>query len=226
MCILISIFSLSARAADESTNPRGLSEFSLNGLHFAIDNKSGSILRMSTADIGNVLDASPDQAGIVDLAFPIKKFQPLRLASRYSENAGIKISAREATISWENLGASRNFDLPGSVAVSVHLQAAPDEKSVVMTCSIKNQSRLTIPQVMFPDLMGLIPFAGEDDTKFRTAAFEVAPFTLLKPDDETTAFYATGQLHKGDGWIEYKSGKYRSFSEKLVDWLDFGGVNN
>jgi len=171
------------------------------------------------------LDASPRQSSIIDLAYPVKQFEPLRLASRFSENVKIERLEESVTISWENLGASRKFDLPGQISASVRFRAAPDDKSIIMTCIIKNKSDKSIPQVLFPDFMGLLPFDGEANTMFRTAAFEVAPFNILKPVDETVPFYATGLLHKGNGWVEYKSGKYRSFSQKLVDWLDFGGIN-
>lgn len=216
---------MSAPAANQSTKREELTEFSLNGLHFTIDKKTGSILRVSSCEIGTVLETPPDSASIIDLAYPIQKFEPLRLASRYSKNAKVEVSDKEVTISWEKLGASRNFHFPGHVAASIQFKAAPDNKSAILKAIIKNQSQQYIPQVMFPDLMGLLPFAGEDKTQFRTAAFTVAPFEVLKPNPETVPFYATGLLHHGNGWVEYKSGKYRSFSEKLVDWLDFGGIN-
>ncbi len=223
--LLICILNISVLARDELITEGAPFEFSLNGLHFTIDKKTGSILRVYSSEIGTVLETPPDSASIIDLAYPIQKFEPLRLASRYTKNAKIEVSDKEVTISWEKLGASRNFHFPGYVAASIQFKAASDNKSVILKAIINNQSQQTIPQVMFPDLMGLLPFAGEDKTQFRTAAFTVAPFEILKPSIETVPFYATGLLHHGNGWAEYKSGKYRSFSEKLVDWLDFGDVN-
>ena len=208
-----------------SESQKNVFSFRLNGLKISIDENTGSILEIAAPSETIFLDASPNRSSIIDLSYPMKQFEPLRLASRFSENPKIEQSEESVTIPWEKLGASRKFIPHGDVSASVRFRAAPDKHSVIMTCMIKNMSDQSIPQVLFPDLMGLLPFDGEDNTRLRTAAFEVAPFNILKPNDETVPFYATGLLHKGNGWVEYKSGKYRSFSQKLVDWLDFGGVN-
>lgn len=225
ICLFIAILSVFVPAMGASMNAGEVYKFTLNGVHITLDLKTGSILQLYSSEMGTVLEAIPGRASIIDLAYPVKQFEPLRLASRFSENAKIEQSPKSVTISWEKLGASRKIDLEGQVSASVRFRAAEDNRSVIITCVIKNQSAYNIPQVMFPDLLGLVPFVGEDHTHFRTAAFEVAPFNILKPNDETVPFYATGLLHHGNGWVEYKSGKYRSFSEKLVDWFDFGGVN-
>ena len=127
---------------------------------------------------------------------------------------------------WENLAASRPLALNGQVAVTVWFKAAADSHSVIMNCTIENKSDQRIRQVLFPDLVGLLPFAGEKQTHLRSAAFVIEPFELLKADVDMVPFYATGKFHVGNGWVEYKSGRYKSFSQKLVDWLDFGDIQN
>src|SRR6185295_9051685 len=65
----------------------GVVKANLNGLEFIFDAQTGSILHMSYPATGIMLQTTADSAGIVELAFPVKEFEPLRLASRYSKNA-------------------------------------------------------------------------------------------------------------------------------------------
>jgi hypothetical protein len=100
-------------------------EFSLNGLTFVLDARSGSLLKISSPQFGTFLETTPERAGIIDLAYPVAQFQPLRLGARFSENVKIKAEARQVTLEWESLGASRDLALSGKVAVSVRFAAAP-----------------------------------------------------------------------------------------------------
>jgi len=107
----------------------------------------------------------------------------------------------------------------------IFLETTPG-RSVILTCEITNDSGTSIPQVLFPDFAGLIPFAGEQNTRFRLAPFVIEPFEMLKPDPVIVPFYGFGKYERGNGWMEFKSGKYKDFSQKLVDRLDFGDVKN
>ncbi|MFA5816639.1 MAG: hypothetical protein WC865_13575, partial [Bacteroidales bacterium] len=81
MALLVS-FTLPNLAADKVDKTF---EATLNGLHLVIDGNSGSILKMSYPGVGTIMDSKPDQAGMIDLAYPIKEFEVLRLASRFSQ---------------------------------------------------------------------------------------------------------------------------------------------
>src|SRR5436309_1223254 len=97
----------------------------LNGLDISIDETHGDIVKLSYPQVGTILEASADAAGLLDLAYPIKEFVPLRLGSRYSV-AKVVREKEEVTISWEKLSASRgNFTLPeGNVSAEVSIRAA------------------------------------------------------------------------------------------------------
>src|SRR6476620_11222962 len=88
--------------------PPAVVKATLNGLQFVLDAQSGSILSMSYPATDVMLQSSRDSAGIVDLAFPVKEFEPLRLASRFSKNVQITKEDRKITIHWLELGASRS----------------------------------------------------------------------------------------------------------------------
>jgi len=225
--VLVSLFFHSVSfAANGNFRPENRIEFNLNGLQFTVDKNSGSIVRLAFERRAPFLETSSERASILDLAYPCHEFEPLRLASKFSDNAHIETSDQNVTISWNELGASRSLSLSGNVLASVRFEAAADGRSVILSCTIKNNSPLSIRQVFFPDLAGLLPVAGEQHTRMRSALFSVKPFELLKPDEEMVPFYATGKFHVGNGWIEYKSGRYKRFSERLLDWLDFGSLTN
>ena len=200
--------------------------FNLNGVHIELDRETGNIVNLSTEDGCTFLETVPQRASLIDLAFPVPEFEPLRRASRFSEKVRIDWQENGIRVYWENLTASRPLPLNGQVAATVRFQAAPDNHSIILTCTIENKSDQSIRQVLFPDLMGLIPFAGEKQTRFRSAAFVNDPFVILKADPEMVPFYATGPFRAGNGWVEYKSGRYKAFSQKLVDWLDLGGLTD
>src|SRR6476620_6724042 len=162
----IFIFLLSGTHAQQTS---GVVEATLNGFQFVFDEQSGSILRMSYPATGVMLETTPDSAGIVELAFPVKEFEPLRLASRYSNNARITKGKDVITIQWDQLGASRSFArFQGKVNATVTLREEADGKSISMSCSIKNNSDHNVPQVVFPDFSGFVPFCGIEGTEFRT----------------------------------------------------------
>jgi hypothetical protein len=87
--------------------PPDVIKANLNGLEFVFDAESGSILSMSHPATGAMIQTIRDSAGIVDLAYPVTEFEPLRLASRFSKNARITKTKGMVTIHWDELGASR-----------------------------------------------------------------------------------------------------------------------
>ncbi len=206
------LITLTASAATAKT-----CEVTLNGLRISIDAQTGSILELEYPGPGKMLKTSQDYAGLVDLAYPLDKFEPLRRASRYSKNAEICIEKDAVTIHYGDLGASRPFELPGQVAVDVQMKALPDGQSILMTCTVDNQSDLAVPQVLFPDFLGLIPFEGEIWTEFRTCGFMIRPFGALKSLSHGN-FYAM----PGPDTVQYTGGAgYRSM---IGRWLNFGGL--
>lgn len=222
MSIITSALALVAAAAilASSASAAKTVEATLNGLQLSIDADTGSILRMVYPGPGTLLESSPDKASILDAAYPIKQFEPLRLSSRFSKNVRIEKTDDEVTISWERLGASRTFDLPGKVSAVVHLKAAPDHRSIIMSCDIDNQSQTSIRQVIFPDFTGLLPTNGLDGTIFKTGSFGTAPFQdLAISEGRASDQFATDF---GSYSVEYAPGGM--FHSMTMRWCDFGGL--
>lgn len=190
----------------------------LNGLDIVIDGRTGAIRRLVYPGPGTFLDADAAEAGLVDVAYPIEQFEPLRLAARYSAGAAIEKGRDRVVVRLGKLGPSRgNFKVEGEVAAMATLRADPDERSVILTCEIENRSPLPVRQVIFPDLHGLAAVAGADQTILKTCGFSIAPFQSLVVS-ETDRFYADD-----NSTVEYKSGGM--FSTMWGRWLDLGGLN-
>lgn len=188
----------------------------LNGLAITLDPLTGTITKLEHPEAGVLLEVTPDKAGLIDVAWPLKAFEPLRLASRFTQGAEIEPMADGVRIKYSRLGGSRDLPGIGQVGAVVKLREAPDGRSVIFSCTVHNNSDLAIPQVLFPDLLGLRPTAGEATTELKTAAFTRRPFTDMKlgPVD---GFYAT-DANTG----EWESGGL--FNTMIERWWDLGSL--
>ena len=200
--------------------PGAVVKATLNGLEFVFDAESGSILRMAYPAIGILLQTTPDSAGLVDLAYPVKEFEPLRLASRFSKNAQITKARGMVTIHWAELGASRSFThFKGKVSATVIFKEEADGKSISMSCKVENHSEHAVPQVVFPDFFGIVPFAGIEGTEFRTGGTAIKPFVDLVANDRDY-FYA---LDASQRWFHY--GDVFDRSNLIIKWMDIGSLH-
>ncbi len=197
----------------------GTVSVTLNGLDIGIDEQTGGIVRMGYPATGVILDAKPESAGLLDVAYPVQEFVPLRLATRFSK-ARVTREKDALTIVWEPLGPSRTaFRLPdGHVNAQVRFRAAADGRSVILTCRIDNRSSAPVPQVLFPDLRGLRPFAGAAATQLRFAGnYPVLPFMEDPIPPHSAQFYVNS------GWKEYPPST-GTYGINTLRWLDYGGL--
>lgn len=198
--------------------PAGALDLRLNGLEIAIDDATGALLRLSHPEAGLILRAEAQASGLLDVAYPLPSFGPMRLAARYSR-ARVAQEGGGATIWWDSLGPSRSgVALPeGGVTARVTIRPAQDGRSVVLACRIENRSPRPVPQVMFPDLHGLQPLEGLEGTRLRLARGVVEPFSgPVKPAD-SAPFYVER------GWKSYPASSF--YGLHALRWLDFGGYH-
>ncbi|HXW15074.1 MAG TPA: hypothetical protein VEN79_11240 [Terriglobia bacterium] len=194
-------------------------KFRLNGIDLWLDRQTGSIEYLSSPSTGVLLEGTREQSGLLDVANPTSKFTPLRLASRFSQTE-IQHEGENVEIRWQALGPSRSNFAPhdGSVSAQVTIRPAQDGKSLVLSCQIQNHSKAPIPQILFPDLWGLVPFHGIEGTELRFARGVVRPFAIpyRRPD-------AAPPYYENIGWQQYPSeGGY--YTQNALRWLDFGGL--
>lgn len=213
LVLLLALVAAQTRAANV--------EAALNRLKITLDEDTGGIVKLQYDGTGTMLESSPQRAGMIDLAYPVERFEPLRLASRFSRGVKITQTKDSVTVEWERLGASRGFELPGNVSASVSWRAAPDGRSVILTAKVTNHSPRSVRQVVFPDFAGLRPFAGVANTMFRTAGTISPPFLELTKTEERES-----QQYMIDG-ASY-SAKYEAgglFHSMIARWMDFGGLS-
>lgn len=198
--------------------PTAVTRATLNGLEITLDSATGAILRLDYPGPGNLVCADATEAGLVDVAYPLEQFEPLRLAARHSRDAAIEVNPDRVVIRLKRLGPSRDvFPTEGDVAATVTLLADPDGRSLILSCTIENHSARAVRQVIFPELRGLVPIAGSDHTILKTCGFGSAPFReLVVP--EVDQWYA-----ENSSTVEHTSGGM--FSTMWGRWLDLGGLH-
>jgi len=190
----------------------------LNGLEITLDPNSGGLLRLAYPGPGAMLETTASDAGLLELAYPLEQFEPLRLAPRFSHDAQVSVTEGLVTIHWPHLGASRPLKFEGEVAATVRLQAMSDGRSIAMTCEVENKSPKPVPQIIFPDFRGLIATAGHAGTELRTCSFVMRPWERLRTGD-AAEFYADDK-----SYVAYTPGG-ACWSEMIGRWLDVGGLN-
>jgi len=194
----------------------GVCQTTLNGLSVSIDEQTGCLLELSYPSTGVILQAEPDLGGLLDVAYPVEEYIPLRLATRFSKASFVQ-EKDGLRIIWDQLGPSRtHISMPeGKVKAEVKLRAAPDEKSVILTCTIENHSQAQIPQILFPDFWGLKPFNGPEHTKLHLGNKTIKPFSGPVRDRN----YGRFCVGPGSGWYRGTTVKADSNNTRRVDFF-------
>jgi hypothetical protein len=217
--LLVATQAAHAQAATAEAAQDGTYKVRMNGIDLGLDPQTGSIEYLSSPATGMFLEGTPEQSGLLDLAYPTSEFEPLRLATRFSK-AEIERAGDGVQIRWKALGASRSNFAPrdGYVSAQVTIRPAPDGRSLILACEIQNHTQAPIPQTLFPDLWGLVPSHGIEETELRFTRGVVHPFTIPYRRPESAPEY-----YKNVGWQQYSSdaGYYR---QNALRWLDFGGL--
>ena len=210
--LMVVSFAHAAVAAESDTTT-----VRLNGLEISLDSHTGAIRRLEYAGPGTLLEAESTEAGLIDVAYPIEQFEPLRLAARHSRDVVIEPSADRVIIRLGALGTSRdNFKIDGAVAATVTLRASADKRSVILSAELENKSARAVRQLVFPELRGLVATGGPDDTILKTCGFGSAPFReLVVP--QVDQWYAVNS-----STVEHKSGGM--FASMWARWLDLGSL--
>lgn len=219
VCFLLTVPAFSAENETESKPATPVVKTELNGLQIEIDAANGNILKLAYPGPGTLLETTSEKGRMLDLAFPLSDFEPFRLSSKYSTGAKVETSENKVTITWDRLGGSRPFDFPGKVSAMVKLIADPDGKSVVMKCTIHNQTQQALPQVLFPDLFGFLPVAGPSETKLRSGGFARSPFQDIQRLENGAPYYEAGT----SGDIEFACKSIHD-GTMMMRWFDLGNL--
>lgn len=193
----------------------------LNGIEYGFNTQSGCLESIVHPAAGVLLGGTEESAGLIDMAFPLGKFEILRVGSKYSKCATITVSDDKVEIRYENLGQNfPAYTVDGGVKVCVTLREAPDGISVILSAKVENASSNAIRQVLFPDIDGISPKEGADNTFFTSCGFRSKPFYELKAPKygEKIGYWdapsVSGQMLTNGGLC---------FSWMVGRWFDIGG---
>ncbi len=138
--------------------------------------------------------------GLFEMALPLKDCVSHRIRVDQSQAPAISCAGKETVIiKYEKLGSSEGT-FPLKVEIRIN-GGATGEFSLRM--KVSNQTPTTIPQVIFPNLSGLIPVNKPEKTVLVFGRGKLKPFTDLTSPDETVVFYNLHQQRYYDypGWL-------------------------
>lgn len=155
-------------------------QINLNGHKLVLDDLTGGILCLQEKEGAVLIDTCSEHSSMIDLACPLPNYGPLRLASRFSKTANIDVRDHCVHISYDALSPSRqDLNYTGRVSALIKISEHSDGQSLIFEAEIDNQSNYEIPQVLFPDFMGLVAVSDPEHTWFRQGGVKMRPFLEL-----------------------------------------------
>lgn len=79
----------------------------LNGCQLVFARSNGALLALTEPEGHRLIDTTPQLGGLIDVACPLEKFGPFRLATRYSRGCEFELSPNGIVIHYPRLGGSR-----------------------------------------------------------------------------------------------------------------------
>lgn len=191
----------------------------LNGSRLVFSRKNGALLALTEPEGHRLIDTTPQLGGLIDVACPLKKFGPFRLASRFSRGCEFAVGATAVTIRYPRLGGSRDdAGWSGRVSAAVTIAAHADGRSLTFDAAVENHSAVHLPQVLFPDFCGLLPQSGMERTWFRQGGVKMRPFLELNGGSN----FGVNQFWRGTWWEFFEPGNGWWGGTSLGRWSHFG----
>lgn len=162
---------------DTSSNEPRTVAFDLDGSSVELDTNRAAITRVTAA--GYDLVAVEHATSLLRLAIPVEGY-----AAHWVEVGGspsrVERDGGTVRMVFDSV-QSQHADLP----VHVDIDATPTADGLVLRARIRNDSDLEIPQVVFPQLTGLVPRAPQAPMRLQLAGRCLRPFEelVMRPDD-------------------------------------------
>ncbi|GAB4066148.1 hypothetical protein GCM10028777_17860 [Angustibacter speluncae] len=194
-------------APGERDDLEGARSLDVRGGRVLVDAAGG--LASLVADDGTEYGAGTGGRGLVRIAAPLPDYP-----SHYVElgtHGGPQVHEADGGLVLVHDGLTTpNAEL--DVRVEVRLRPAPE--GLVLSTRVENRSDLRLPQVAFPQLLGLRAVGGVDGTRVRMSRGTTHPLRdlAMSPDDATFLDIAL-QRYYGYGAFELS-----------MKWLDFGSA--
>ena len=190
--------------------PAAALSIDMRGGRVWLDPASGGLVRATAADATEFIAGSGGR-GLVRIAAPLPDY-PSHFVELGTHGAPTLIEKDGSfTLVHESL-RTRYADLDIRVEVDVE----PRPEGLVLRTRITNGSDLRLPQVAFPQLLGLMPVGGVADTRVRMSRGVLHPLRdlTMSPDDAT--------------FLDIPLQRYYGYGafENSMKWLDFGSAES
>lgn len=204
---------LAARTASQSRLeplPTNVLHLNVRGGSVAIDRATGSLVR-ATATESVEFAGGTSGRGLVRIAAPLPDYPSHYVEMGTHGAPAIKERDGGLTLVHECL-TTQYADL--AIRVEVDIDARPE--GLVLRARIDNNTDLRLPQVAFPQLLGLLPVGGIEDTRVRMSRGTIHPLRdlTMSPDDAT--------------FLDIPLQRYYGYGafENSMKWLDFGATES
>jgi hypothetical protein len=180
----------------------------MRGGRVRLDPRTGGLVRATAADATEFI-AGTGGRGLVRIAAPLPDYPSHYVELGTHGAPAIRENGQGFTLAHERL-TTRHADL--DIGVEVDVQPGPE--GLVLRARIDNRSELRLPQVAFPQLLGLLPVGGHEDTRVRMSRGVLHPLRdlTMAPDDAT--------------FLDIPLQRYYGYGafENSMKWLDFGAA--
>lgn len=182
----------------------------MRGGRIWLDPSSGGLVRATAADATEFIAGSGGR-GLVRIAAPLVDY-PSHYVELGTHGAPAVIEKNGSfTLVHERLKTSY-----ADLDIRVEVDVDPRPEGLVLRTRITNGSDLRLPQVAFPQLLGLMPVGGVDDTRVRMSRGVLHPLRdlTMSPDDAT--------------FLDIPLQRYYGYGafENSMKWLDFGAAHS
>ncbi len=131
-------------------------------------------------------------AGLCEIALPLKGYLSHRLRADGSQSVLLsRGSGNSAVIEYDEMRSSE-----GVFRLKIRSEIKGEEGGLFsLQMKIVNESKSVIPHVLFPNLSGLIPVTGADQTTLMCGRGSFKPYTELTAPDGAVSFVPYGQRY-------------------------------
>ena len=201
-------FQVTAAGAKLESLPPDAVTLDIRGGRVMIDRATGALVRATATD-GTEFTAGTAGRGLVRIAAPLPEYPSHYVELGLHGAPTITGSDKKLTLVHQRLTTS-HADL--DIRVEVEIESCPE--GLVLRARIDNNSALRLPQVAFPQLLGLMPVGGIEATRVRMSRGVIHPLRdmTMSPDDAT--------------FLDIPLQRYYGYGafENSMKWLDFGAA--
>jgi hypothetical protein len=189
--------------------PHDIAVLDMRGGQVTIDRATGALVRATAAD-GTEFMGGTAGKGLVRIAAPLPDYPSHYVEIGLHAAPSVTEADGRLTLVYERLGT---LHAQLDIRVEVDIESGPE--GLVMRARIVNNSDIRLPQVAFPQLLGLMPVGGVEATRVRMSRGVLHPLRdmTMAPDDAT--------------FLDIPLQRYYGYGafENSMKWLDFGAAD-